>query len=250
MIMEKVTAGRQALGDFAPKFAELNDDILFGEVWSREDKLVPRDRSIITVTALVSNGIFDSSLSFHMQKAKENGVTKTEIAEILTQIAFYSGWPKAWAAFNIAKTIWTEEGEITSVEDFSKKSMFPIGEANEEFSEFFIGKSYLYPVITQGVNIFNVTFEPSCRNNWHIHKAKSGGGQILLCVAGKGLYQEAGKAVQCLKSGDSIYIAPGVKHWHGAAADSYFSHLAIEIPGEETENEWLEPVDDSQYPQN
>ena len=99
-------------------------------VWSREDKLSPRDRSIITVTALVSNGIFDSSLKFHMQKAKENGVTKVEIAEILTQLAFYSGWPKAWAAFNIAKEVWTEAGGENSLEAFSKESIFPIGEPN------------------------------------------------------------------------------------------------------------------------
>lgn len=107
--MEKVTAGRDALGAFAPKFAALNDDVLFGEVWSREKELSPRDRSLLTVTALMSSGILDSSLQFHMGKAKENGVTKTEIAEALTQIAFYAGWPKAWAAFRMAKEIWADE---------------------------------------------------------------------------------------------------------------------------------------------
>lgn len=107
--MEKVTAGRDALGAFAPKFAQLNDDVLFGEVWSREQELSPRDRSLITVTALVSGGILDSSLQFHMAKARENGVTKTEIVEALTHIAFYAGWPKAWAAFRMAKEIWTDE---------------------------------------------------------------------------------------------------------------------------------------------
>ena len=106
--MKKVTAGHDALGEFAPKFAELNDDVLFGEVWSREDKLSPRDRSLITVTALMSSGILDSSLKSHMTKAKENGITKEEIAEVLTQLAFYSGLPKAWAAFNMAKEIWTD----------------------------------------------------------------------------------------------------------------------------------------------
>ncbi len=106
--MKKVTAGHDALGEFAPKFAELNDDVLFGEVWSREDKLSSRDRSLITVTALMSGGILDSSLKFHMTKAKENGITNEEIAEVLTQLAFYSGWPKAWAAFNMAKEIWTD----------------------------------------------------------------------------------------------------------------------------------------------
>ena len=99
----KQTAGRSQLGEFAPKFAQLNDDVLFGEVWSRTDKLALRDRSIVTVTALVSSGIIDSSLTFHLQEAKKNGVTRTEIAEILTQVAFYAGWPKAWGAFRQAK---------------------------------------------------------------------------------------------------------------------------------------------------
>ena len=106
MAFQKVTAGKDALGDFAPKFAELNDDVLFGEVWSREDKLSPRDRSLITVTALMSSGILDSSLQFHMSKAKENRVTTEQIAEVLTQLAFYSGWPKAWAAFGYAKDVY------------------------------------------------------------------------------------------------------------------------------------------------
>lgn len=106
--MEKVTAGRDALGDFAPKFAELNDDVLFGQVWSREDKLSPRDRSIVTVTALMSSGVLDSSLEYHISCAKKNGVTKDEMAEILTHAAFYAGWPKAWAAFRIAKKIYEE----------------------------------------------------------------------------------------------------------------------------------------------
>lgn len=104
--MAKVTAGKDTLGEFAPKFAQLNDDVLFGEVWSREDKLSARDRSIVTVVALMSIGILYSSLKFHLQNAKNHGVTKEEIAEILTHAAFYSGWPKAWAAFYMAKEVW------------------------------------------------------------------------------------------------------------------------------------------------
>ena len=107
--MGKVTAGREQLGDFAPKFAELNDDVLFGQVWSREDKLSSRDRSIVTVTALMASGILDSSLEFHIQNAKNHGVTKEEIVEILTHAAFYAGWPKAWAAFRMAKEIYKGE---------------------------------------------------------------------------------------------------------------------------------------------
>jgi 4-carboxymuconolactone decarboxylase len=111
MTIQKVTAGRDALGDFAPKFAQLNDDVLFGEVWSRELQLSPRDRSLITIASLVTNGVFDASLVSHMNKARENGVTKEEIAEVLTHLAFYSGWPKAWAAFSIAKDAWKENTE-------------------------------------------------------------------------------------------------------------------------------------------
>ena len=107
--MKKVTAGHDALGEFAPEFAHINDDVLFGEVWAREDKLSPRDRSLITVSALMASGILDSSLKFHIAKAKENGVTQTEMAEALTQLAFYAGWPKAWAAFNMAKEIYEEK---------------------------------------------------------------------------------------------------------------------------------------------
>ena len=107
--MAKVTAGRDELGTFAPKFAELNDDVLFGEVWSREDKLSARDRSIVTVTALMASGILDSSLMFHIQNAKNHGVTKEEMTEIITHAAFYAGWPKAWAAFRMAKEVWGEE---------------------------------------------------------------------------------------------------------------------------------------------
>ncbi len=107
--MEKVTAGRDALGEFAPKFAQLNDDVLFGEVWSREEQLSARDRSIVTVTALMAGGILDSSLKFHLSNAKNHGVTKEEIAEILTHAAFYAGWPKAWAAFRMAKEVWEED---------------------------------------------------------------------------------------------------------------------------------------------
>lgn len=106
--MAKVTAGRDELGTFAPKFAELNDDVLFGQVWAREDKLSARDRSIVTVTALMASGILDSSLKFHLQNAKNHGVTQEEIAEILTHAAFYAGWPKAWAAFHMAKEVWEE----------------------------------------------------------------------------------------------------------------------------------------------
>ena len=244
----KQTAGREQLGDFAPKFAELNDDVLFGEVWSRTDKLGLRDRSMVTITALVSSGITDSSLTYHLQTAKKNGITRTEIAEILTQVGFYAGWPKAWAAFRLAKDVWTEETEAADEKaKFEREMIFPIGKPNDAFAQYFIGQSYLAPVSSEQVGINNVTFEPGCRNNWHIHHATKGGGQLLVCVAGTGWYQEWGKPARLLRPGDVVNIPAGVKHWHGATADSWFAHLAIEVPGEKTSNEWLEPVTDEEY---
>ena len=133
--------------------------------------------------------------------------------------------------------------------EFDKDNVFGQGSPNDAFAEYFIGQSYLNPLgkTADGVGFANVTFEPGCRNNWHIHRAKSGGGQVLLCVAGKGYYQEEGKPVQKLEPGDVVIIPANVKHWHGARPDSWFSHIAVEVPGEETANEWLESVTDEEY---
>ena len=127
------------------------------------------------------------------------------------------------------------------------KDLFPRGGENTAFAQYFVGQSYLNMLTIEGVVIGNVTFEPGCRNNWHIHYAKSGGGQILLCTAGRGWYQAWGEPARALRPGDVVVIPPEVKHWHGAAADSWFSHLAVEVPGEETKNEWCEPVSDGDY---
>ena len=250
MAQEKIiqTAGRDQLGAFAPKFAELNDDVLFGEVWSRTDQLGLRDRSLVTITALISQGITDSSLTYHLQSAKNNGITRTEIAEILTHIGFYAGWPKAWAAFRLAKEVWADDSAAADAKaNFQRQMIFPIGEPNTAYAQYFIGNSYLASISTEQVKIANVTFEPGCRNNWHIHRADKGGGQMLIGVAGRGWYQEEGKAAVEILLGTVIHIPANVKHWHGAAADSWFAHLAFELDGEKTSNEWLEPVTDEQY---
>ena len=189
------TAGRTQLGDFAPLFAEANDDFLFGKVWN-DPSVDVKTRCIITVTSLVSMGITDGSLSYHLQNAKNHGVSKAEIAGILTQVGFYAGWPKAWA---------------------------------------------------EQVPIYNVTFEPKCRNNWHIHHADKGGGQLLICVGGKGIYQAWGKKPVLMLPGSVVHIPAGVKHWHGAVTDAWFSHLAMDPEGVNTSNEWLEEVSDAQY---
>lgn len=249
MAQEKITqtAGHVQLGEFAPKFAELNDDVLFGQVWNRPG-LSPHDRSMITIATLVGKGIIDSSLTHHLQFARQNGVTRTEISEMLTHIAFYAGWPNAWGAFRLAKDVWAEDTEADGGKAaFQREMIFPIGESNTAYAEYFIGNSYLAPISTEQVSFSNVTFEPGCRNNWHIHRASKGGGQMLVCVAGRGWYQEEGKPAVEMLPGDVIHIPANVKHWHGAAADSWFAHLAFEIPGENTSNEWLEPVTDEEY---
>lgn len=133
---------------------------------------------------------------------------------------------------------------------FEEENVFGLGEPNVNFSKYFIGNSYLNPLTnpkTDPLFLANVSFEPSCRNNWHIHKAKSGGGQILICTAGSGWYQEAGKEPISLEKGSVIVIPPNVKHWHGAKKNNWFSHISIEVPGTETSNEWLEPVEDEYY---
>lgn len=239
---KKQTAGRDRLGKIAPKFAELNDDVLFGEVWSREDKLSPRDRSMVTIAALFSAGLYPQ-LKSHLAIGKEHGVTKTEVVEIVTQLAFYCGWPKAWSTFPLIEEVYGEdEGEGAK-----NLSVFPVGEKNDAFAKYFIGQSYLAPVSTSQVPVYNVTFEPACHNNWHIHHAKNGGGQMLICVAGRGWYQEYGKEPRELHPGDVVNIPAEVKHWHGAAKDTWFQHLAVEVPGEETGTEWCEPVGDEEY---
>lgn len=250
MAQQKIvqTAGRDALGEFAPEFAHLNDDILFGEVWSRNDLLSLRDRSLVTITSLISQGITDSSLVHHLQNAKNNGITRTEISEIITHIAFYCGWPKAWAAFRLAKDIWADQtAALSAKEKFQQEMIFPIGEPNTAYAKYFIGNSYLAPISTSQIPFANVTFEPGCRNNWHIHKATKGGGQMLVGVAGRGWYQEEGKPAVEILPGTVINIPANVKHWHGAAKDSWFAHHAFSVPGEETSAEWLEPVTDAEY---
>ena len=186
------TAGRNALGEFAPEFAHFNDDVLFGEYWNNQDIDV-KTRKVWTVN--------EGDLPY----------------------------------------------EDKAMRAHAKEMVFPIGTPNNGFAQYFSGRSFLAPVSTSQVGIFNVTFEPGCRNNWHIHHAKNGGGQILVCVAGRGYYQEEGKEAIEMKPGDCINIPAEVKHWHGAAADSWFSHLAVEVPGEETSNEWCEPVSDEEY---
>ena len=234
--MKKVTAGRDYLGGFAPEFAKFNDDILFGEVWSREDKLSPKQRSIITVSALMGAGILDQSMKGHLERAKENEVTKEEMVEIITQLAFYTGWPKGWAAFAMAMEVYKEE------EETQKEVMFGLGEKLD--SEYFNKAVYVKQIFSfdKPMLVDNVTFEPGCRNNWHVHQA----GQTLFVVSGRGWYQEEGKEAQKLHPGDIVNIPAGAKHWHGAAHDSWFTHLAVEDYTKGAPD-WYDKVSDEDY---
>lgn len=242
--MKKQTAGRDNLGKLAPKFAQLNDDVLFGEVWSRENKLSLKERSMITIAALMSQGLF-VQLKSHFALGKEHGITKEEAVEIVTQLAFYSGWPKAWSAFGLIQEVYGDESDSES-----HGGMFGMGQYNKQYEQYFSGKSYLNPLTNPdktSLSVANVTFEPGCRNNWHIHEATKGGGQILICVDGEGWYVEEGKEPVKMVAGSVVSIPANVKHWHGATKDSWFSHLAIEVPGENTAAKWCEPVLDDEY---
>jgi len=237
---KKQTAGRDALSAFAPKFAELNDDVLFGEIWSREAELSARDRSVITVTALISGGNFEQ-LTYHLQKAKENGVTKTEIAEIITQLAFYVGWPKAWSAFNIAKEIFKDEDKT-----LINNSIWDKGERGS--SDWFTGTVWVKGLLSPNEmeNLYNigcVTFEPCGRTFWHTHPI----GQTLLVTEGKGWYQERGKPAQLLTKGSVVAIPKDVEHWHGAAKDSKLVHIAISNMKNSSNVIWLQPVTYLEY---
>lgn len=191
----------------------------------------------------MGKGLVDNSLKYHLINAKNNGITKEEMAEIITHAAFYAGWPNAWAVFNLAKEVYADD----QIQE-EHGGMFGMGEPNVDYAQYFIGNSYLKPLAkTNNMFLANVTFEPKCRNNWHIHYAKSGGGQILICVDGEGWYQEEGKEALSLKVGDIVTTPANVKHRHGAKKDTWFSHITIEVPGEDTSNEWCEPVSDEHY---
>lgn len=241
------TAGHDQLGSFASMFAELNDDVLFGEVWS-DDALTLKMRSALTIATLVAKGLVDASFEYHILTAKQNGITAQEMAAMLTHVAFYAGWPNAWAAIRAAVKVYAEDPQGLT-ESEAHGGVFGLGQPNDAYAEYFTGKSYLNsltdPSKTQSVA--NVTFEPACRNNWHIHHADEGGGQILLVTDGRGWYQEWGKEAQALKPGDCVTIPANVKHWHGAAKDSWMSHVAFEACGTGTSNEWCEPVSDEEY---
>lgn len=244
----KQTAGRDQLGTIAPLFAHLNDDVLFGEVWDQE-AIDIKTKCIVTVTTLMASGITDASLAHHLASAKAHGVSRDEIVAVVTHAAMYCGWPKGWAVFRMVKEVWGEDehGGATSADaSHGLSTIFPMGAPNDAYAQYFVGHSWLAPLGDPQLGAANVTFEPGCRNNWHVHHK---GGQVLICVAGRGWYQEWGKPARELRPGDVVSIPPEVKHWHGAERDEVVQHIALAVPAEGASAEWLEPVSDEEYAQ-
>lgn len=203
------------LFEFAPAIDEYLKAHLFGDIFAR-DNVDWQTRELATIAMLASRDGVESQLNSHINIGKHNGLTDDQVAEIL-DIAGETG---------------------------AKSVLFGFGTENIAYAKYFIGKSYLQPLTSEGISSANVTFEPRCRNNWHIHHKT---GQTLFVVAGRGWYQEWGKSAQELKAGDVVNIPEGVKHWHGAAKDSWFTHIAISVPNEGASAEWLEPVTDEEY---
>ena len=158
------TAGHSVLGEFAPKFAELNDNVLFGDAVWNDSTLSLHDHSMVTISILLGKGLVDSSFRSHLEMGKKHGITRKEIAALLTQAAFYAGWPNAWAGFRMAKEVWADNDAVTEKERFQQEMIFPVGEPNTEYAKYFIGKSYIARVSDSQIPIANVTFEPRCRN--------------------------------------------------------------------------------------
>ena len=213
-----------ALFDFHPQLDEYLKTHLFGDIFAR-DNIDWRTREIVTIAALAARPETEPQMKAHIAIGKVNGVTDAQAAEIVRRVQLPrdpADLPRDW-------------------------SPIPVGEPNTAYAKYFIGNSYLHKLTLDQVPAFGVTFEPGCRNNWHIHHAKTGGGQMLIVTAGEGLYQEWGKQARRLKKGDTVNIPANVKHWHGAAPDSWFQHIALEVPGTEQSNEWCEPVDDKAY---
>ena len=212
------------LFDFHPQLDEYLKAHLFGDIFAR-DNMDWRTRELATIAALAARPETKPQMTAHIAIGKINGVTDAQAAAIVARVqrpAKPEQLPADW-------------------------SPIPVGNLNTGFAKYFIGNSYLHKLTLDQVPAFGVTFEPGCRNNWHIHHAKTGGGQILIVTAGVGYYQEWGKPPRRLEKGDTVNIPAGVKHWHGAASDSWFQHIALEVPGTEQSNEWCEPVDDAAY---
>ena len=207
-----------ALFDFHPQLDEYLKAHLFGDIFQR-DNLDWKTRELVTIAALAARLETEPQLKAHIAIGKNNGITDEQAVAIVRRVQCPddpANLPSDWSAI-------------------------PVGEPNTAYAKYFSGRSWLYPLSRDQLHISGVTFEPNCRNNWHIHHAKTGGGQILIVTAGEGYYQEWGKEKRRIRKGDTVNIPAGVKHWHGAA-NCWFQHIALEVPGTGTRTEWCEPV--------
>ena len=245
----KQTAGRDTLGEFAPKFAQLNDDVLFGEVWSREGQLSLRDRSLVTGGGADGPGAGGQLLPVppdHRQAKRHHPAGdrgNSDPRGLLRRLAQGLGrLPHGQGGLG-RRHGRGRQGAAPA------RDGIPHRRSQRRLRPIFRGAELPPAPLHQPGGRVQRHLEPGCRNNWHIHHASQGGGQILLCVAGRGWYQEWGQTARELHPGDVVNIPAGVKHWHGAAADSWFSHLAVEVPGEGCSNEWLEAISDAAYGQ-
>ena len=229
-------------GNMGKDVEQFLTDYFFGDIYSR-GALDLQTRELLGYCVLTTLEA-ESQLHSHYHGNINAGNSPETLTAAVIQCLPYIGFPAAIKALRIIKE---ETADADGKAAFQREMIFPIGEPNTAYAKYFIGNSYLAPISKEQIPFSNVTFEPGCRNNWHIHHATKGGGQMLVCVAGKGWYQEEGKPAVQMLPGDVIHIPANVKHWHGAAADSWFAHLAFEVPGENTSNEWLEPVTDEEY---
>ncbi len=228
---------RGGLMDFAPAADQFLKAHLFGDIFGR-DNLDWQSREIATVAALASMPGVESQLRSHINISMNIGITPAQLKALATELGEVDAAIGRNARMVLDSVLGSNNSEIAD------GVIFPIGEENTAYAQYFVGTSYLAMLTTASVPIGNVTFEPGCRNNWHIHHK---GGQILLVTGGRGWYQEDGKPAQELKAGDVVNIPEGVKHWHGAAKDSWFVHLAVSVPAEGASTEWCEPVSDAEY---
>ncbi len=239
-VQTKLVGGTPFTYTFAPATDYYLKAHLFGDIFAR-DILTFAEREIITVSALSSMPGVEPQLKSHIAGARNMGVSDAQLHAITNVLAEKVGAPESYRA---AKAIAEVLGEPFNQGKPVEQMMFPQGDLNTAYARYFIGNSYLAPLLSEGLPMSNVTFEPRCRNNWHVHHK---GGQILICVGGEGWYQEWEKPARKLRPGDVVNIPAEVKHWHGATADSWFQHIAIAVPADNATTDWLEPVTDEVY---
>lgn len=234
------------LYDFAPAIDQFLKAHLFGDIFQR-DVLSWQDRELATVAALANIEGANAQLQGHMVIGMHNGLTPEQLRELVSVLRAKCGPKVAENAGVVLGQVLKhsmEKNMSQQHDDAANGGIFPRGKKNDAYAQYFTGTSYLNMLSTERVFIGNVTFEPGCRNFWHIHHK---GGQILLVTGGRGWFQEWGQPARELRTGDVVNIPPETRHWHGAAKDSWFSHVAVEVPADGGSTEWLEPVSDEEY---